>query len=217
MVQTTDRKKQELSCVASGHSGCLRPSLKLKNLSRLPNAHGLRPEQPAEAAPVQATREHSRSGQSKGRLLLDDPLSDQRHQHRVLVGYVISTWNISADGTHILIQQHQVSRVCRCFWVMPGVQGLQMVQRLPMLQGMPMFKGNAMVQGIPMVQESRWFRGMSIMQQQLQPTVAQGTSFTAFCTSCQSASQCPSDPTRELVEANTCKKCGQFSNKCNGT
>ncbi len=46
----------------------------------------------------------------------------------------------------------------------PVFQGLQMVQRLPMDQGMPM------VQGIPMVQ------GMSMMQQQLQPTVVQGTS-----------------------------------------
>ncbi len=86
---------------------------------------------------------------------------------------------------------------------MPGFQGLQMVQRLPMLQGMPM------VQGIPMVQ------GMSMMQQQLQPTVVQGTSLQPSAPAA-SPQAMPKRPYKRTVEANTCKKCGQFKTSATG-
>ncbi len=52
----------------------------------------------------------------------------------------------------------------------PGFQGV------PMLQGVPVFQGLQMVQRLPMVQGIPMVQGMSMMQQQLQPTVVQGTS-----------------------------------------
>ncbi len=84
---------------------------------------------------------------------------------------------------------------------MPGFQGLQMVQRLPMVQGMPMLRG------IPMVQR------MSMIQ--LQPTVAQGTSLQPSAPAA-SPQAMPKRPYKRTVEANTCKKCGQFKTSATG-
>lgn len=84
----------------------------------------------------------------------------------------------------------------------PVFQGLQMVQRLPMIQGMPMVQGIPMVQGMPVVQ------GMPL----LQPTVVQGTSSQPAA----NPQTMPKRPYKRTVEANTCKKCGQFKTSVTG-
>ncbi len=78
-----------------------------------------------------------------------------------------------------------------------------MVQRLTMVQGMPM------VQGIPMVQ------GMSMIQQQLQPTVVQGTSLQPSAPAASTQAM-PKRPYKRTVEANTCKNRGQFKTSATG-
>ncbi|XP_073689484.1 uncharacterized protein [Garra rufa] len=82
---------------------------------------------------------------------------------------------------------------------LPVLQGLQVVQRLPMVQGM------AMVQGIPFVQ------GMPIIP----PTVVQAISSQPAAPTA-SPQTMPKRPYRRTVEANTCKKCGQFKTSATG-
>ncbi len=110
------QKKQELSVLLQG----------IQLPQTLPEA-----QEPLQAAKRPRTDQRSSTNtsyqraqqvrQSKGRLLLDDPLSDPRHQHRVLC------WLHHQHLEHqcrwyptYLYQQHQVSRVCRCFKVCQG-------------------------------------------------------------------------------------------------
>ncbi len=101
------QKKQELSVLLQG-------------IQLLPNAHGLSQNNQRSSTSTSYQRAQQ-VRQSKGRLLLDDPLSDPRHQHRVI------SWLRHQHLEHqcrwyptYLCQQHQVSRVCRCFRVCQG-------------------------------------------------------------------------------------------------
>ncbi len=116
MVQQQTRKSRAV-CAVSGHSVASAPSLKLRNLSRLQTPR-TEPETTSGAAPVKATREHSRSGTAKADFYWNDPLSDPRHQHRSYV------WLHHQHLEHqlqmvpnILIPAAPGFQVCRCFRV----------------------------------------------------------------------------------------------------
>ncbi|ROL52165.1 hypothetical protein DPX16_6042 [Anabarilius grahami] len=96
--------------------------------------------------------------------------------------------------------------------VTPSAPGgsLQMVPNLLIpagFQGVPMFQGMPMVQGIPTV--------MPIMQPLLQPTAVQGISSHPVAPAANPGAV-PKVPYNRTVEANTCKKCGQFKTSATG-
>ncbi|XP_067283577.1 uncharacterized protein [Pseudorasbora parva] len=86
----------------------------------------------------------------------------------------------------------------------PGFQGVPVFQ-------VPMYQGVQMVQGIPMVQGVQMVQGMPMMQPLLQPTVVRGTSSQPA-----TPETMPKRPYRRTVEANTCKKCGQYKTSATG-
>lgn len=81
------------------------------------------------------------------------------------------------------------------------------IQGVPMFQGVQMVQGMQMVQGIPMV--------MPIMQPMLQPTAVQGISSHPVAPAANPGAV-PKRPYNRTVEANTCKKCGQFKTSATG-
>ncbi|KAL1276090.1 hypothetical protein QQF64_035713 [Cirrhinus molitorella] len=99
----------------------------------------------------------------------------------------------------------------------PGFQGVPMLQGMPVLQGLqvlqtlPMVQRMLMVQGMPMVQGIQMVQGMPVIQ----PTVVQGTSSQPAAPAA-SPQTMPKRPYKRTVEANTCKKCGQFKTSATG-
>nr|XP_055039096.1 uncharacterized protein LOC129426670 [Misgurnus anguillicaudatus] len=87
--------------------------------------------------------------------------------------------------------------------VSTGFQNVPLLQFVPVVQGMPMVQGMPVIHGVQMVQ------GMPLMQPVLQPAVVQGTTSQPAPPG-PSQGAMPKRPYKRTVEANTCKKCGQF-------
>lgn len=100
--------------------------------------------------------------------------------------------------------------------VTPSVSGtsLQMVPNVLVpaaagFQSVPVFQYVPMVQGMPTVQ------GIPVVQPLLQPTVVQ-VSASQPAAPAANPGAIPKRPYRRTVEANTCKKCGQFKTSATG-
>nr|XP_017211153.2 uncharacterized protein LOC101883862 [Danio rerio] len=97
---------------------------------------------------------------------------------------------------------------------MPMFQGVPMFQAVPMVQGIPMAQGIPIMQGVQMAQGIPMVQGMPLRQPPLQPTMSSTSSQPAASPSTSGA--IPKRPYRRTVQANTCKKCGQFKTNATG-
>ncbi len=176
---TTDRKSRSCLCCFRAFS-CLKPSLKLRHLSRLPNAHGLSQNNQRSSTSTSYQRAQQ-VRQSKGRPSTGRPPLRPKAPAQSPMLVTSSAPGASVQMVpNIFIPAAPGFQGVPMLQGMPGFQGLQMVQRLPMVQGMPMVQGIANASGNP--------DGSGDVNDTVTAYSCAGHQFTAFCTSCQSAS-----------------------------
>ncbi len=184
--QQTEKSRSCLCCFRA--FSCLSPSLKLRNLSRLPNAQGLSQKQPAEQH--QYKLPESTAGQAKQRQTSTGrpPLRPKAPAQSPMLVTPSATWSISADGTQHTYTSStrfpgcadasgvcQCSRVCKWFKTANGPGNANG-------SGLADASGNPDVQGMSMIQPQ--FTAYSSAGHSLQPAA--------------SPQAMPRDPTREL-------------------